>query len=318
MVDLETEIEMLRRKCINCGKCTAVCPSLKHGGVDPKEIMVSGEGDVTLCLECGNCSSVCRRTDPFRVMRDLRALVMDKHPPDLFFSEGTVLPRMQDPIDPAWDGNDVKVLPGCVVQGRLPYLKYAIRKTCSVFGLTSSEVENWTCCLRPASFSEMGEFGRRPYLSRMSASAKGSRLISLCGGCVEEMSRSGAEIGNIIPFVHEFVEKLPVLEKPLKVAMEPGCTGERYRKQMKEILTRMGCEIVNRTDGCCGNRTVPMMDDREAECKGAEAVIVACPNCQKRYDSYEGGIPVMHLTELICYAAGDASTLAFHNIKVNL
>ena len=42
-------------------------------------------------------------------------------------------------------------------------------------GIELVEIENWTCCLRPASFSEMGEFGRRPYLSRMSASARGSR-----------------------------------------------------------------------------------------------------------------------------------------------
>ena len=251
-------------------------------------------------------------------MRDLRALVMDKHPPDLFFSDGVILPRMQDPIDPAWDGNDVKVLPGCVVQGRLPYLKYAVRKTCSIFGLTSSELENWTCCLRPASFSELGELGRRPYLSRMSATAKGSRLISLCGGCAEEMSRTGTEIDNIIPFVYEHIDKLPALSKPLKVAMEPGCTGERYRKQMKEILTRMGCEIVNKTDGCCGNKTLPMMDERETECKGADIIVVACPNCQKRYDAYEGGLPVLHLTELISYAAGDFSTLGFHKIRADI
>jgi heterodisulfide reductase subunit B len=187
-----------------------------------------------------------------------------------------------------------------------------------VFGLTSSELENWTCCLRPASFSELGELGRRPYLSRMSASAKGSRLISLCGGCAEEMSRTGTEIDNIIPFVYEHIDKLPALSKPLKVAMEPGCTGERYRKQMKEILTRMGCEIVNKTDGCCGNKTLPMMDERETECKGADIIVVACPNCQKRYDAYEGGLPVLHLTELISYAAGDFSTLGFHKIRADI
>ena len=314
MADLETEIEMLRRKCINCGKCTAVCPSLKHGGVDPKEIMVSGEGDVTLCLECGNCSQVCRRTDPFRVMRDLRALEMGKRPPESFHSQGTMVPRAEDPLDPGWNGEDFRVLPGCIVQGRLPYLKHSVRVALDAVGFTSTELEEWTCCLRPAHFSEMGEFARRPYRARMSAGRKESRLLALCGGCAEEMSRDGTEIEQIVPVLFSRIDDLPEFGRPLRVAVEPGCTGSKHRKQMRAIVTRMGCEIVNSEDGCCGNKTMPMMEERMEECQGAELIVVSCPNCQKRYDSFEGGIPVVHISELVAMAKGDFSTLPYHKI----
>ena len=63
-MDLNDEIERLRTKCIGCGKCSKVCPSLKHGGIDPMEVMMGGEADMSTCISCGNCSAVCRRTDP--------------------------------------------------------------------------------------------------------------------------------------------------------------------------------------------------------------------------------------------------------------
>ena len=53
---IEDEIDRLRLRCIGCGKCSRVCPSLKHGGCDPMEMMIGGDEGIEHCIACGNCS----------------------------------------------------------------------------------------------------------------------------------------------------------------------------------------------------------------------------------------------------------------------
>ena len=55
MVDLETEIEMLRRKCINCGKCSRIC-NFGAFTIDAQR-KVSFHPD--LCWGCTICSENC-------------------------------------------------------------------------------------------------------------------------------------------------------------------------------------------------------------------------------------------------------------------
>ncbi len=89
---------------------------------------------------------------------------------------------------------------------------------------------------------------------------------------------------------------------------------------MRKVVEACGCEIVNHASGCCGKGTdrvgAPLMDEREAECRGADAIVVGCPNCLSFYDSYPNGIPVLHISELICLAAGDSFTQKYHRIKL--
>lgn len=320
MSDLSAEIDHLRRTCINCGKCSAVCPSLKHGGFDPKEMMVAGEGDVTLCIQCGKCSQVCTRTDPFRVMRDSLALLKDQRPNDCYGATGFILPPAPSVPDPGWDGKDVLVVPGCVVESRLPYLKYALRVAVDAVGKTSSELPGWSCCLRPSMFSLLGDIGRKPVRRRMATGAEGE-LVSLCGGCSEEFSRDGIGMEQVLLFFYRNIDRLPVSKVKLKVALEPGCTMDRYYKKMRAVVERMGFEVVNTSYGCCGSKKPPlntMMDEREEECSGADLVVLNCPYCMTKYDKYENGVPCVHLVELISLATGDTSTLQYHQIPVHL
>ena len=80
----------------------------------------------------------------------------------------------------------------------------------------------------------------------------------------------------------------------------------------------MGCEVVNTTMGCCGKNTPvagPLMEEREAECAGADWIIVGCPMCQVKFDSHPDGMPAMHIAELVAMAAGDTESLRHHIIR---
>ena len=318
MVDLMAEVENLRRKCIGCGKCSRVCPSLKHGGMDPMEMMISGEGDINQCIACGNCSKVCRRSDPYSVMRNLIAIAKDSHPSAAFNQFGTTMPPADDPVDPGWDGNEVRIMPGCVVNGKLPYLRRAARVSVTSVGGSSCELEGWTCCMHPVMVRELGEMVRHSYRAKMGASAKGSQLVTLCGGCSEELNDDGVEAEHIVSYLHRNIGRLPKLPKSYRVAMEPGCAVESMAGKIKDVLTALGCEVVNKTYGCCGKSApvaVSLMAERQEECSGADFAVVACPMCQVKYDSYDGGVPVLHIVEVVAMAAGDTSTLEFHRIR---
>ena len=86
------------------------------------------------------------------------------------------------------------------------------------------------------------------------------------------------------------------------------------------IVEATGVEIINKSYGCCG-KSIPdisdkLMAERQAECQGADFIVVGCPNCLTFYDNVPNGVPVVHLSELIAMAAGDRETVKFHKLKL--
>ena len=97
----------------------------------------------------------------------------------------------------------------------------------------------------------------------------------------------------------------------------PSETEAEYEETLS-AMEAMGCTVTNRDFGCCGKRNAlaaELMDDRERECAGADWIVVGCPLCLDRYDDQEGGLPVMHIAELVALAAGDCTTLDLHRIR---
>lgn len=298
-----------------------MCPSFKHGGCDPMEIMIGNDEAVLQCITCGNCSRVCRRSDPFRVMQDLICLAKGIHLSEDFRSTGYAMPLPEpqgNGLEPEWKGDDMYVMPGCVVKCKVPYVEYAAAACLSAVGVKAMELPGNTCCMHPLQFREMADVERYGYKNAMGQAAGEKDLVTLCAGCSDELEESGVEAEHLIPFLGKRLGSLPRFRDAPKVAIEPGCSAMRFKKELKDIAEAMGCEVVNSSMGCCGKYSPvseALMDEREAECAGADMAVVGCPMCLVRYEDREGGIPTVHVAELVAMAAGDRRTLPFHKNK---
>ncbi len=149
VMNLSYKIENLRNYCIGRGKCSKVCPSLKHGGVDPMEVMMGGETNMAFCICCGCCSEVCRRSYPATVMKDIAVMERDIHLSGTFRDTGYVMPPAEPVPEPVLTDGGVRIVPGCVAKDRVPYVIYATSITMQAMGMGALELEGNTCGLCP-------------------------------------------------------------------------------------------------------------------------------------------------------------------------
>lgn len=317
MDSLPEHVVALGDRCIGCGECRKVCPSYRHGGCDPAAVMSGDHSSVTSCIGCGNCSRVCANTDPQTFMLYLINVVKGLKVPDSFVDTGYVMyPNTYDGPEPGWSGDDVHVLPGCVVRCRARGIEYASAVVLNAMGFGCSELPGSTCCMYPAQLWDVPEDEREGIRHRMASNAGDAEIMSLCGGCEDLMSRSGIHIEHIIPFVHRNLGRFPrTAPLGLKVALEPGCTAAVYMDMLRELVVHMGCEVVGGSTGCCGKGSkvsAPLMAERQAECSDADCIVVGCPMCFIKYDRHPDGRPVMHIAELLALALGDDTSLGYH------
>lgn len=69
-------------RCDQCGQCTPVCPSARHGGIRTREVMeraskgamdLSSDKEIWTCVMCNSCSERCQLgADPAHVITLLR------------------------------------------------------------------------------------------------------------------------------------------------------------------------------------------------------------------------------------------------------
>lgn len=313
------EIDRIRRTCILCGRCTTACPSCAHGGIDPMEIMAGGDQGLDMCVVCGTCSRICKRSDPFTVIRHLIAAEKGITVSETYRRTGFIRePATGREPAPEWTGDDVLLMSGCVVRGMVPYLEYAGAEALKAVGLAPGPLPGESCCLHPIQFIGVPAMERRGSRSELCGHAGGKRIITLCPGCDEELSPVCPDESHIIMALYERRDRLPRLDG-LRVGMEPGCSAEHMQKEMRAVLEAMGCTVVNTDHGCCGKTSpisAPLMEDRERECEGADLIVVGCPMCLVVYDRFEGGLPTVHLAELVAMAAGRGESLGSHRIPV--
>lgn len=316
----------LMTNCVGCRRCMKVCPSHKYGGCSPWLSMIAKDPNTEMCIGCGKCSDVCRHTNPKLVMLYLKAEKLGVSTPEAFMKHGFSIPPASDDwkkeLPEYKEGRDVFVMPGCIVQGKIPYLKYAAIKAFEYLGVQAGELPENTCCTYPVTFRKMDEAQRTEIKVNLRGNAAGRDLVTLCSGCTNELATSGVYAPNLCTYLAKYLDRIRALPglKGRKVALEPGCASERFLTDFRMIVEAAGAEIVNKTIGCCGKNidgiSDKLMQERQAECQGADFIVVGCPNCQVFYDRVQGGIPVLHLSEYICLAAGDSETQRFHSLKI--
>lgn len=279
MISREDEIGRLMTKCISCGKCTPYCPSSALGGLDPHELMVSGEGDVSECLQCGNCSRICRRSDPFRVIR-------------LMLAEGADIPRTGSSLSGECD---VAVVPGCTVRERIPQLADSTVSALTSLGYSCGILQGEVCCLRPSRYSLLSDMERRTFVAESLSPAKGKRIVTPCPECAQEF---GGAAENLLDVLLENAERLPRSEIPIRVTVYTGCALSSRKKDIASLVSSMGMDVAFVSTGCCGRdsvRTEPL-EERLRESHGSSYAVTFCPRCTL---NYSGKVPVLHISQLV-------------------
>ncbi len=317
-------MERLRSMCVGCGRCTANCPSHRHGGCDPRAVMNGDDSSVRDCIGCGECSRVCEFTDPVRVMLYTRSKVLGSVLRPVYRETGFVRPPSDPPAgwpEPVWGDGD-RLMTGCIVQSEAPYLIRAATVALDAMGLACSPLPGDACCTYPLPFRQMREDERDAIRRGIGASAGGRRIVTLCPGCDTELRRSGADAVNLVNYAALHSERIPALGRRLRLAIEPGCHHDLLHADLVRVVEATGAEFIGNGFGCCGKKipgvSEKLMEERQREAAGADGIIVACPMCLTRYDAAPGGLPVMHIAELLALAAGDASSLRLHTIPWNL
>lgn len=322
MDHIRMEIDEFRSRCTGCGACRRVCPAMRHGGLDPVAIMSGGTDLLETCIACGNCQKACGFTDPYAVVRDLTYLAKGLRISQNFRETGLSMPLADVPgrdLEPEWSGDDVTVIPGCVVKCKVPYVEFAAASALNSMGFGCREIPDITCCLHPIMFREMTREQRGGRRREVFDTAY-SPVVTLCGGCQEEFEGAGRECDHFIHFIHRHLGDLPRFPRRIRVALEPGCAAVPYADKMIEAVEAMNCEYIGNTWGCCGKSSPvakDLMAEREEECRGAELIVVGCPMCLVKFDAQPDGMPVVHISELVAMAAGDRRSLAYHRIPVD-
>ncbi|MCQ2070080.1 MAG: (Fe-S)-binding protein [archaeon] len=318
-------VDDLVKSCVGCRSCQSVCPSFRHGGCSPFSVFNEGATNVDLCIGCGKCNTVCKDTDPKTAMSHLKVEKLDLRVPETFIKHGLMFPPVSEEdlsdLPDVRKGEDVYIMPGCVVKGKVPFLMYSALKAFEVLGIGADELPKNTCCMYSLPLSSIEPREKDKYKFAMRKVAAGRDMVALCSGCTVELARSAVYAPHLVTYLPKYLERIKALPGvDLKVSLEPGCSCERYMKDFIAIVEATGATIVNKSYGCCG-KNVPeiadrCMEDRFKESEGADVIILGCPNCFVFYDNHPKGMPVLYIAELIALAAGDRETQRYHRIKL--
>lgn len=320
------KLDVLRSMCVGCGACRDACPSYRHGGCDPLEVMNGNLRKVFDCVGCGSCERVCGHTHPKEAMLAAYSIVLDMNVSQAFLDTGLAkYPEEDAPgmdLEPVWTGDDVYVMPGCTAKCVVPYVVYATSSAMMHMGERASELPDFTCCMYPVQFGRMDDTERKSYRMKMSDTAGGRELVMLCPGCSEIMRRDSISCEHIIEFLHGRMDALPSYGKGIKVSIEPGCAALEHFGKMVDVVEAMGFEWIGNEPGCCGknsrNVAAPLMSERQSAASDADIIVAGCPMCVSKYDSVPGGKPVAYISELVAAGFGDTGSLRCHIIPVPL
>ena len=316
------DIDDLMSRCVQCGSCRDVCPSYRYGGCDPKEVMLGNLERAKGCVTCGLCNDVCSNTIPKKVMMYAACIANDVKIPQTFYDTGYNVPPAPTeglPVPDYDDDSKDVLMPGCMTVAFTPYLEYSAVKALDIIGKRVRRFDGG-CCTYPIAYRSMTDDERDTIKHRITDGKDIGDMFTICPGCRDEMA-SVCHTKHVIDPLYRGIEAIRALKgTDLRVASLPGCSLRHRTKEFEEVIKACGCELADVEQGCCG-KAIPViseriMKERQESLKDVDAVIVGCGSCFARYDMFKDGVPVLYITELVCLASGDDTTLQYHKNRL--
>ena len=316
------DIDDLMSRCVQCGSCRDVCPSYRYGGCDPKEVMLGNLERAKGCVTCGLCNDVCSNTIPKKVMMYAACIANDVKIPQTFYDTGYNVPPASTeglPVPDYDDDSKDVLMPGCMTVAFTPYLEYSAVKALDIVGKRVRRFDGG-CCTYPIAYRSMTDDERDTIKHRITDGKDIGDMFTICPGCRDEMA-SVCHTEHVIDPLYRGIEAIRALKgTDLRVASLPGCSLRHRTKEFEEVIKACGCELADVEQGCCG-KAIPViseriMKERQESLKDVDAVIVGCGSCFARYDMFKDGVPVLYITELVCLASGDDTTLQYHKNRL--
>ena len=239
--------------------------------------------------------------------------------------------------------------PGCSLKGTSFEYAQSTLALAKAFDIDFQEIVDWNCCGATAAHNISRELATAlPARILALAEAQGlTEIVVPCAACYNRLSVTQNELnGNIrILNVMQFIEKYianKIEEKTVnpfnrKVVCYYGCLLIRPHnilqfdrledpQSMDNLMRKIGATSLDwgfKTECCGAGFSVSRTDIvaklsgkivQDAEARGAEAIIVACPMCQSnldmrrphidRYLQKKTEIPVLYITQAIGLAVG--------------
>jgi len=285
-----------------------------------------------LCTTCKNCTEVCKtHHDTSGLMEEFRkelvnmGLGPEKHEKiaKAIAKTGNVFAEKEPKSKPNPKAKYI-YYPGCVALYRRDDVFNATTKILDILGIEWEIPEGLLCC---GSVMKRTGHDLSELIKKNTEILKGRPVVCSCSGCYATLKKDyeGLNILHITDIVKEHIEKLPLKDVKKKVMYHDPCHLGRkfgYYDIPREIINAVpGVELIafdkeKEQAQCCGagggvKSAKPDMANNlakkkmeEAQEKGADMVVSACPFCELNLGDNSDHIPVVDILNLLMESMG--------------
>lgn len=329
-------METLAEKCVECGKCIAICPFLAKTGKTPASIARQGAQvtEAFSCSLCGACEAVCPLgLSPKNMFAGRRNAAVENGEIDIdeyryLFPDrpNNVMNMYRRYYDIHYDdientgGAGTWFFPGCTLLTYSPELTREVYRRlqtdCNCQGI-------WTeCCGKP-----LVQMGLQQRAEAMQIRLKEfvqkhniTSIITACPGCYYQIKNVFQSYGVSVQTVYEVLKFEPLKRTDkIKCTIHDACPDRfelKFANQVRQALMQSGFSIIEMEHSkeqaiCCGSGgqishfnpelTEKLVQQRlnEAQLSGADILVGYCLSCVLKFDVFCSSVPVTHALHLL-------------------